>query len=860
MQLSKLLLSEQDAQEHGFLGTRSWAKTAWTPAQQNANSGLVASLPSTEQAAEARVGVVPASTACVQDASRMDSIDHASTGLAQRSRLEQSVQIEPVITLTSKTGRKRGLTELERLQYDYFAVREGIQLKDAFTNVCDRAKAASRARQAPSRVPVTLTAHLPLKQKAQMKLVASASVPVLDAETLEQLTIRKKSPSPVVHTTSPVVVTAVAKPVSASTTASSMGSLKPHKISASRKASHGIAKVASRKKGRRKPFNSANDRNDYDDDDSAVDTAIRGRSKLAASLRRSCSPTSSIASSAMSTNSFRSGFSSRPAPRKRARAFWGRPGSDFDDDVLTTTTPASRARTPLTSAHPSDDEAARRSATPGILVKRPVAALEDYCSIDADLWHSKRLVDSHSHLYTQNLQDPQNPRAPVFSWFGAERPVVRLEYPARGASEEFVLVPPKRDGEEYSPLVDLVEVIELVLKYYLTPDQAVDAFYIEPVRIGDSVELVSRSETPPPLSDALETETILPRRESFAEKLRNAEERRDGPALLGLIGEYNRALVELKQDGHLRKQIMGMQGVEYELCCKISDQCYERRVGPESHTLRRALGFSSYTYGELHAPVLRDIFAVTDLGPGQVFVDLGSGVGNTLIQSAISTGCDAYGFEYVENTARLAKGNVEEALRRIPMWGLRAGQIKTYKADIRQNDLIEDPSIEGGQLRISDILQRADVILVNNYIFSAELNDTLKLRFLELKDGAQIVSLKPFVSADFVISDRNNGSPEAILRWTGEYAYNADNVSWAGSQGTFTVAKVDRGPVQAFNARQPKRASRKPGFSSPLVAAGSRTPVPNSSKLKPSSTDHAEGLGQKMVELTDDDAVQQLAT
>ena len=45
--------------------------------------------------------------------------------------------------------------------------------------------------------------------------------------------------------------------------------------------------------------------------------------------------------------------------------------------------------------------------------------------------------------------------------------------------------------------------------------------------------------------------------------------------------------------------------------------------------------------------------------------------------------------------------------------------------------------------------------MVNNEVFSPNLNDDLKNMFLDLKDGAKIVSLKPFVNEGFKMNESN---------------------------------------------------------------------------------------------------------
>lgn len=95
-------------------------------------------------------------------------------------------------------------------------------------------------------------------------------------------------------------------------------------------------------------------------------------------------------------------------------------------------------------------------------------------------------------------------------------------------------------------------------------------------------------------------------------------------------------------------------------------------------------------------------------------------------------------------------------------------------------------------------LPRADVVLVNNQVFTPSLNDSLTLLFLDLKDSAKIVSLKPFVPKEFKISERNYNSPLAILNQARELSYGSTSVSWTDSGGKFYLTEVDRSRLVEF--------------------------------------------------------------
>lgn len=90
---------------------------------------------------------------------------------------------------------------------------------------------------------------------------------------------------------------------------------------------------------------------------------------------------------------------------------------------------------------------------------------------------------------------------------------------------------------------------------------------------------------------------------------------------------------------------------------------------------------------------------------------------------------------------------------------------------------------------------------MNSYAFLPKTNDSLSLQFLDLKDGAHIVSLKPFVPPDFRLTERTLSSPLAILR-VDERIHTTGCVSWADRSGKYYIQTVDRSLLRKFDERR----------------------------------------------------------
>jgi len=236
----------------------------------------------------------------------------------------------------------------------------------------------------------------------------------------------------------------------------------------------------------------------------------------------------------------------------------------------------------------------------------------------------------------------------------------------------------------------------------------------------------------------------------------------------------------------------------------ILGQAYDRQVGPQLELLQGYETWSSNVYGELKPRFVSEIIRLVDLRPGMLFLDLGSGIGNIVLQVALEVGCVAVGFEIMDGCATLADNQRAEVVGRAhSLWGLSLGSPLLFQADFTK-----DP-------RVGQWLRQADVVLVNNQVFTPELNESLSLLFLELKDTATIVSLKPFISSSFKLNQRNLDSPLAILtRPTvrpkppssliqaspGVFKYPHNSVSWTDNPGEFYLSKVDRLNLIAFQA------------------------------------------------------------
>ena len=272
-------------------------------------------------------------------------------------------------------------------------------------------------------------------------------------------------------------------------------------------------------------------------------------------------------------------------------------------------------------------------------------------------------------------------------------------------------------------------------------------------------------------------------------RLKRATERRAGNEYTDFVQEWNDTLVDLRKNGTIAKTIDEWKGVDLKLLERILTQTYSRTVSPRVHTLRHYQNGTDNVYGEL-LPKFISLILKKDvkMKSDQIFVDLGSGVGNCVLQAALEVGCESWGCEMMDNACDLAELQEKEFSARCRLWGLSAGDIHLERGDFLKNTAI------------LKILQKADVVLVNNQAFTPNLNEDLTNLFLDLKEGAKIVSLKSFVPHGHKITSKNLSAACNRLEVV-QKTYFSACVSWTETAGTYYVSTKDSSKVQAFAER-----------------------------------------------------------
>lgn len=407
----------------------------------------------------------------------------------------------------------------------------------------------------------------------------------------------------------------------------------------------------------------------------------------------------------------------------------------------------------------------------------------------------RRLAKSYKS-YFNNPEDPDDKS------FEAEAlPTAELEYPNNHSYETFILLVPK-DPDHYNPVMCLVESLYTIIDCYLTPPQK--------ALFGTLPTALPSDHTPPPPSPPTSSSANLSgdvpnlshnsgntAQPNHLRTLQRAIRRRDGPLFLHAMDTINFLLRSLKYpplpddvfEPALPNQLLtctrecwaqpSHRGIPKRVLLRVIEETYQRIVGPNIGQLSRYSAFTSEVYGELMPSFTDKVIAQTGLHAGSLLVDLGSGVGNVLLHAALATGCSAFGVEFMAGPAALAREQLQQLRIRCRMWGLSMGHVELEEGDMLASS------------RVDALLPKADVVVVNNKVFEETLNAALRPKFLDLKEGAAVISLKPFAQPNARVTERNVDDICAIFD-VEERPYHSGDVSWGSSGGTYYVHRVDR--------------------------------------------------------------------
>ncbi|XP_027708873.1 histone-lysine N-methyltransferase, H3 lysine-79 specific isoform X6 [Vombatus ursinus] len=246
-----------------------------------------------------------------------------------------------------------------------------------------------------------------------------------------------------------------------------------------------------------------------------------------------------------------------------------------------------------------------------------------------------------------------------------------------------------------------------------------------------------------------------------------------------LCDKYNRAIDSIHQLWKGTTQPMKLNTRPSNgLLRHILQQVYNHSV-TDPEKLNNYEPFSPEVYGETSFDLVAQMIDEIKMTEDDLFVDLGSGVGQVVLQVAAATNCKHhYGVEKADIPAKYAETMDKEFRKWMKWYGKKHAEYTLERGDFLSEEWRE---------RIAN----TSVIFVNNFAFGPEVDHQLKERFANMKEGGRIVSSKPFAPLNFRINSRNLSDIGTIMRVV-ELSPLKGSVSWTGKPVSYYLHTIDR--------------------------------------------------------------------
>lgn len=206
--------------------------------------------------------------------------------------------------------------------------------------------------------------------------------------------------------------------------------------------------------------------------------------------------------------------------------------------------------------------------------------------------------------------------------------------------------------------------------------------------------------------------------------------------------KYNQAIDRVKENRLFRPDyVLSPSRTTNALLKHILQQAYNQAV-VDPDRLNQYEPFSPEVYGETSFEFIAQMVEKVVSHPEDVFIDLGSGVGQVILQVAASTTAKlCVGIEKAEVPAAYAQAMSDAFKFWMGWYGKSYSDYRLLKGDFFAD-------------KYRETINNASFIFVNNFAFGPHVDHMLKLRFADLKDGARVVSSKAFCPLNFRITDR----------------------------------------------------------------------------------------------------------
>ncbi|XP_004632755.1 histone-lysine N-methyltransferase, H3 lysine-79 specific isoform X2 [Octodon degus] len=311
-----------------------------------------------------------------------------------------------------------------------------------------------------------------------------------------------------------------------------------------------------------------------------------------------------------------------------------------------------------------------------------------------------------------------------------------------------------------------------------------------------------------------------------------------------LCDKYNRAIDSIHQLWKGTTQPMKLNTRPSNgLLRHILQQVYNHSV-TDPEKLNNYEPFSPEVYGETSFDLVAQMIDEIKMTEDDLFVDLGSGVGQVVLQVAAATNCKHhYGVEKADIPAKYAETMDREFRKWMKWYGKKHAEYTLERGDFLSEEWRE---------RIAN----TSVIFVNNFAFGPEVDHQLKERFANMKEGGRIVSSKPFAPLNFRINSRNLSDIGTIMRVV-ELSPLKGSVSWTGKPVSYYLHTIDRTILENYfsslknpKLREEQEAARRRQQRENKSNATTPTKVPESKAAGPAEAPMDSGAEEEKTGVT----------
>uniref|UniRef100_A0A1I7YPY2 Histone-lysine N-methyltransferase, H3 lysine-79 specific n=1 Tax=Steinernema glaseri TaxID=37863 RepID=A0A1I7YPY2_9BILA len=272
------------------------------------------------------------------------------------------------------------------------------------------------------------------------------------------------------------------------------------------------------------------------------------------------------------------------------------------------------------------------------------------------------------------------------------------------------------------------------------------------------------------------------------------------------------------------------QPIDGVLFKRIWTLAYNRAIKDPKALNRHYGAFSNETYGETTYDRMQAIIEEINPTKKDVFVDMGSGIGQLVIHMAgVSSTQKSVGIEVADLPSSYSKHLESEFLKFMKFFGKNPRRFQ-----LEQGDFLD---MKFRRL----ITEEATIILINNMMFSPELDTRIKRELLsELKDGTRIITTRAYGRVDrSSVTERRLNDVSSILdvqvlqpcanagSWTSKYVpYYLHTVNRAKLEVYYQKRQnmvSDEDETSFEELKPPPRGARK--SMTPLMVRKSKTPT-----------------------------------